>query len=416
VSTKYWLMAAVWYYGMVNYLDRVALSFAAPTIMKTLAIDPATFGSILASFAIGYSIAQIPGGVIADRWNAKTMLVIAPLVWAGITAMTAFIYSPTLFVVARIGLGLSEGVALGAIYKIQFDNFTSSERPMVAAVGLTPVAMAPALAGPIVGLLISYFDWRAAFIALVVPSVLVSVVVYFLIPSRGLVTASTPAEETRGAAARRGSGGSLLEILLLPSFWCVAATWFCFNFAYWGYNGWMPSYLALGRHVDVKSAGVLGGLPYVLGFVGLMLAGWLGKGRFYAHRAQLLSACYAGAGVALYAAYSSEALYASVVGLAFSAFFLMGSMTVVYSVAADLSPEASRGTYWGAVSTLGQAAGILAPWLIGRLVAETGTFAAGFYVMVAGLFLGALLILFVIPSLAKTTIRQKAQELVGGRT
>lgn len=399
VKTQYWLIAAVWYYSVVNYLDRVALSFAAPSIMKSLAIDPAMFGSILASFAVGYAVSQLPGGLLADRWNAKTTVVVAPLVWAFFTGATAFVTSPAGFMAIRIGLGLSEGIALGAIFKIQFDNFTSEQRPLVAAIGLTPIAVAPAIAGPIVGLLVSSFSWHMAFLVLVVPSVLVSVVNWALIPSKGQVVPRNPGE---ARTVHGGATGSLKGILRLPSFWSVAAAWFCFNFAYWGYNGWMPSYLALERHLDIKSAGALGGLPYLFGFFGLILTGWLGTGLFYRHRPQLLSATFVGGAIALYAAYTSDTLQASLAGLSFSAFFLFGGISIIYAVAADLSPESSRGTYWGAVSTVGQIAGAIAPWLIGNLVTTTGTFAAGFLVMVAMLALAAVLILFVVPQLSRT--------------
>ena len=60
------VIAALWYLLLVNYLDRVAMGFGGPAIMKSLSMSPADFGLILSSFGLGYLLAQIPGGVIAE--------------------------------------------------------------------------------------------------------------------------------------------------------------------------------------------------------------------------------------------------------------------------------------------------------------------------------------------------------------
>jgi MFS family permease len=68
MSSRYKLLGLIWLLQFVNYLDRVNISVAAPSMMKSLAIDPGLFGFVLSAFTIGYATMQMPGGILAgDR-------------------------------------------------------------------------------------------------------------------------------------------------------------------------------------------------------------------------------------------------------------------------------------------------------------------------------------------------------------
>ena len=60
--------------SMINYADRVNISVAAPVMMAALGWDEARFGLIFSAFLIGYTLLQIPGGMLADRWNTCRVL------------------------------------------------------------------------------------------------------------------------------------------------------------------------------------------------------------------------------------------------------------------------------------------------------------------------------------------------------
>ncbi|MFM0205394.1 MFS transporter [Paraburkholderia fungorum] len=72
-SDKYKVLLMIWMLQFVNYLDRINLSIAAPTMRKELSIRAALFGVVLAAFSLGYAVAQIPGGALADRLGAKSV-------------------------------------------------------------------------------------------------------------------------------------------------------------------------------------------------------------------------------------------------------------------------------------------------------------------------------------------------------
>ena len=82
MPSRYQALAALWLFQIVNYLDRTSISFAGPTMMKSMGLDAQDFGLVLSSFALGYFIAQIPGSLIADRFGVKIVFIVTPALWA----------------------------------------------------------------------------------------------------------------------------------------------------------------------------------------------------------------------------------------------------------------------------------------------------------------------------------------------
>src|SRR3546814_18475095 len=98
-------------------------------------------------------MAQIPGGLLSDRFGARPMLVIASLLWALFTGLTGLVSTVTAFVVVRFLFGFSEGAINSSFYKAIGDYFPPEERAKASSISLSAVAIAPACAGPLVGIL-----------------------------------------------------------------------------------------------------------------------------------------------------------------------------------------------------------------------------------------------------------------------
>ena len=374
------LIFAIWLLQVVNYMDRVVIGFAGPSMMQSLALDPKTFGVILSSFAFGYFLSQVPGGLVADRWGARSVFVIGPLFWALFTGMTGLVASAVALIVVRFLFGVAEGVSNAATYKIVGDNFAEKHRGRAVGIWVTSFALAPALTGPAVGWLLRSYGWQEVFLLMAVPAVIVSVVNYVLIP------AHRPAQ-VRGADAR--GAASYREVLRQPSLWLISGAYAMWNIAYWGVLGWMPSYLALARHIDLKSSGALAGLPYVFGLIGGVAAGLLCSGFFVRHRPHLLAGVYLLGAVALWLAFAATTLAVSVAGLSVATACIYAGLSTYGALVLDLAPANMRASYTGMVSTVGQVGSIAAPAVIGYLVSETGSFASGFAFMSGALALGA---------------------------
>src|SRR5438309_9579167 len=75
--------------GVVNYLDRSALSVAAPLVTRDLSLTPADLGIIFSSFFFGYAIFNFIGGWASDKLGGKRVFTLAMGIWSAFCALTA---------------------------------------------------------------------------------------------------------------------------------------------------------------------------------------------------------------------------------------------------------------------------------------------------------------------------------------
>jgi len=379
VSTNTQLIVSLWLLNFINALDRVAMGFAGPAIMKSLALSPSAFGVILSSFGVGYFLAQAPSGFLADRWGVRPLLIGGPILWALFTGMTGLVSTLASFVVVRFFFGISEGLTGASTYKAVGDSFASKDRARTLAICTTALAVAPAVAGPLMGLLVTSWGWQVAFFVLAIPSLITAYVMYRTIPAR----ATTP--QAKKAAQ---SLPPLWQTLKQPRILLLAAATFCWNVPYWGFSSWMPTYLVQARHLDLMSAGFIAGVPYLFAFAGMIFGGWLGS-RFHRYCAHIVTGAFIVAGFFLIFAYRADTVVLAVVGLSGAAFCLFGATGPIGKVGLDLAPEHQRGAFIGLIVMVGQLGAICAPAVIGFLVDWAHNFAAGFGFMIAALWAAA---------------------------
>ena len=383
---RYKILGALWFYQIAFGMDRIAIAFAGPGILKSLSMGPQSLGVILSAFGFGYMFTQIPAGFIADRWRLKTLLFILPLLWSAFTGATALISTLAAFVVIRACLGVAEGMAVPGIFRAVAESFSAKERTRAMAISSTASAIGPAIAGPIIGLVMASYGWRCAFYVLAVPPLVAALLVALVLPTT--IGRHDPIPFHAPDAEPAGSGGDLSRLMTHPALWVCVAVFFFFNVAYWGYQGWMPSYLASVRHIDLKHLGFVGGLPYVFAFVGLLTFGFLGTA-LDRWRSQLLAAAYALAGVSLYLAYGSMSVSRAVAGLCCAAFCLSGGIPLFASLLYEIAPRKRSASYAGIIFTAGQIGGFIAPFIIGALLQRTTSYASGFELMEGALIAAA---------------------------
>src|ERR1700688_2417232 len=86
---RYMVAALLFMAGMINYMDRAALSVAAPLIRQELHLSPSQMGIIFSSFFFGYTIFTFVGGTFADRYGPRRVFTWAMAAWSVVCAATA---------------------------------------------------------------------------------------------------------------------------------------------------------------------------------------------------------------------------------------------------------------------------------------------------------------------------------------
>jgi sugar phosphate permease len=281
----------------------------------------------------------------------------------------------------RVLFGFGEGIENGAQFKLIGAHFDSRERSSANALFLTALAVGPALGSPLVTFLIGRVGWRALFFWCGFVGLVVAVLLALLLPKTegtepGVTTESTVRPDWKGVLSR-------------PTSWLTFCAYLFFNIGFWGFVYWMPSYLSATRHILLKDLGFTAAIPYIAGFFGMLVIGYLGTHILPRHRALLVGAGYLLAAGCLYAAFTAQELDPCIVALSGAAFFLYGGFGPFWAIAQGLIPDTMRGAFTGFVNFGGQIGGIIAPVVVGKIVDRSGSFTGGFVFMMAALFLAA---------------------------
>lgn len=315
------------------------------------------------------------------------MLVIALIWWSVFTGLTGLVSSVGALIAVRVLFGIGEGLGIGAQFKLVGDFFSSKERSSANALFLTALALGPAFVGPAAAWLIGVMGWRELFICFILPGVVMAYLLHKFIPNEpddGVVHTEVSIDKEQSLWR---------NILAFPSIWLLFFTYMFFNIAFLGFLLWLPSYLNMSRHIELKAMGLYSSLPYIFGFLGLLIMGWLGSKVFYKHRAALIAVSYFVAGIALYVAFTQDSAMSCLLALSCAGFFLYGGFGPFWAVALDHIPDKLRATLSGFVNFGGQIGGFLAPIVVGAIVSSTGSFFGGFLFMTFGLTVSAILLL-----------------------
>ena len=79
---KYMVLALLYLGWCISYIDRAAITFAATHIASEFQLKPSELGVLLSSFFLGYSLLQLPGGWLGDRFGSRPVIVISILLWS----------------------------------------------------------------------------------------------------------------------------------------------------------------------------------------------------------------------------------------------------------------------------------------------------------------------------------------------
>src|SRR2546427_7773853 len=107
-SVRWQMMGLVTATAILTYLDRLNLGIAGKFIQDEFSIPLKTMGWILSAFLLGYSLSQVPGGYLSDRYGPRKVLITAIAWWSILTATTAL--APRLFLTRRFDVAWSVAI------------------------------------------------------------------------------------------------------------------------------------------------------------------------------------------------------------------------------------------------------------------------------------------------------------------
>ena len=361
----------------ISYIDRSSIGLALPSISKDFTLAPTQMGVVISAFFIGYSIMQLPGGWMADKFGSKSVILIALTLWSIFTFMTGHASSLAGLLFLRFVFGLCEGPYAGACYRGIAEYFPRELRPAFATGVLSSNYIGSAIAPIIIVPLILWFGWRGMFQAL---GCIGLVYVFFY---AFFVKQVKPAEEEKAGAKKGSKKEYFLKLLHFSIIWKLVVCAFCISCINKGLDAWMPTYLIAERGINLKAVGYVTPIPFMASFLSTAVCGWIMNKYFDRVEQYMIGICAVMTAVFLYLMYNAETLFWVVVfqcGVYFFKACILGSAVaiVLKIVTGNIAGSATMIVNMG-----GQVAGFISPVVMGYLVSVfNGSFNAVFYYLI----------------------------------
>ena len=280
LPVRYRLVGLLTVGSMINFIDRVNISVAAPVIMPALGYDEAQFGVIFSAFLAGYTLFQFPGGAIADRWSAKKVVALSCLGFSLFTALTPLGGLAFLSMLAiRLCVGLFESFSFPAYASINARWIPRREYSRAQTVSLSGSYLGQVLAYPITTWLVLHFSWRWSFYFNALLGLLWVVAWYSFATDQPnkhpKITKKELEDIEQNRAARSSEPISPWIVLKSPQVLFLSASYLFLLYGVWMLILWLPTYLVKGRGFSVQQMGWIGMIPTIMSFAGLVSGGML---------------------------------------------------------------------------------------------------------------------------------------------
>jgi sugar phosphate permease len=394
--------------GLVNYLDRSTLSIANTSIAEEMNLDTAQMGVLLAAFSLPYAFAQLPMGVLLDRFGARVTLGLGMIIWSLAQLAGGFVTTLGQFHIARALLGIGEAPAFPAGAKVFSDWYAVKERGRPSGIYTASTTIAPALAPMVLTSLMLTLGWRGMFIVMGVLGLLAGIGWYVMYRDRRDVALDEEEIDflTDGNKAnaddRKMTAAEWAGVLGKRTTWGIIFGWIGVIYMVWLYLTWLPGYLEKERGVSIKATAVLLMIPYIAGTFGQLAGGfipdWLvskGLKPIISRKWPICIGLIFAAIFTVPAAYTPS-LTMAVVCISAAMFFVnmsSGAGWALVSVSAPRRLVATLGSFMNFGGYLGASA---APVITGFVVKETGSFVLALLIAAAISVVGAVFYAFVV--------------------
>jgi MFS family permease len=390
---------------IVAFLDRVNVGFAKLQMAPDLQFSDAVYGFGAGIFFIGYFIFEVPSNVILEKVGARVWIARIMITWGIISS--AFMFTGDIhwgtvaaafnctdaeftFYVLRFLLGVAEaGFFPGIILYLTY-WFPGSRRAKMVAMFMTAIAISNVIGSPVSGAIMQYMDgvwgwrgWEWLFLLEGIPSVIMGVLVFVLLPNgprhakfltpeeQEMIVHKVHAEEAHKQDI--GQRHSFLDAFRDGRVWALSVVYFCGVVCFYAVNFWMPTIIQeLGiDKQDFLKVGLLSMIPWGVAAVGMVLWGAhsdrTGERRWHAAGGLMVAA----AGLVMLAVVG-HAPVASIVALTLVTTGILCWVATFWSLpTAFLSgTAAAAGIAW--INSVGNLGGHFGPDLIGRIRTMTG--------------------------------------------
>jgi ACS family tartrate transporter-like MFS transporter len=387
----YRLLPFVFLIYIVNYIDRVNVSFANLRMSADLGFSDRIFGLGVGMFYVTYVLFEIPGAIIVERWSARKWIARIMISWGVVTVLTAFVQSAGQFYAARFFLGIAESSFFPGMIVYLTHWFCSYDRSRAIACLYCAVPAASLVGSPVAGWLLSVHwrwlaGWRWLFIVEGIPAIVLGIVTIFYLTDHPQQARWLPEEERQWLVRKLQDemeakkklrnytirqAFSDRRILQLTVAWFVALT------GSLGTIYWIPTFVKRLSGASDRTVTTLLIMPALVGIAGMLINAWHSDkiAERYWHTAIPLFS--AGLMFVLLIVLRQHATLA-IASLLLGSGFLYAYYPTFWAIPTLMLSEAAAAATFGLINSIGQLGGFAGNYGIGLLNSRTGSLSASF--------------------------------------
>lgn len=385
--------------AVLSYIDRVAISQAAPIITKELGLTYTQMGNLFAAFAIAYALFEIPGGWMGDRIGARKVLMRIVLWWSFFTAATGYMWSYGSMYVTRFMFGAGEAGCFPNITKAFTAWLPNSERAKSQGILWMSARWGGAFTPLLVVATFHLVSWRVAFVLFGCLGIVWAVGFYKWFRDNPRDHKSVNEAELELLAGNEGLASGHANVpwralLRSPTIWFLWIQYFLLSYGWYFYITWLPTFLN-NQFPDLSDyqRAALASMPLLFGGIGSYFSGsilwrvgvWTGS----VTKARRLMA-YIGfffASIMLLLSIQVQSPVPVMVLVGMASFFNDLVMPGAWATCMDIGGKYA-GTVSGSMNMMGNMAGFVSPWIAGVLKDKGYDWNVYIYSMALAYFLG----------------------------
>lgn len=245
----FWLLFIL---NLFNYIDRQILYSVFPLLKHDLNLTDTQLGSIASAFMLVYLLYAPVAGFFADRGSRPRWMGASAMLWSAATMASAFVGSYTSLLAARSFIGIGEGGFTSIAQGFLIDRYPANRRARILAAFGLALPLGGALGYLIGGVVGEHFGWRAAFMLVGVPGMLLGLRAFFL------------ADERTERGVEKPGLASYFHLFSNKRYLFICLAQAMVTFVTGGLAAWLPSYFHREFALSAAQAGTLFGVTVII--------------------------------------------------------------------------------------------------------------------------------------------------------
>lgn len=361
-NKTHWLtLSLIFSFGWaIIYFDRMMFTPIMDTLVHEYGLTASDIGIVFSLFFLGYTLLQIPGGILGDKVGINKIINLTFIGMAFVSLLSGLFVSFAAFMVLRFLAGAFEGLYYGPQFALS--SITLEKKTKVFATTIINSGMSVGIIlGTTLPLFLVHQDINYKW--------LYGAVAFFSIVMLVLLKRFIPVVENHGKAALFKPNKQLIKVFFVS---------FCSLYCFFNILTWIQHYLAKEKLMDASTI-ALGMLliSVVSIFSALIFSRLVDKFNAIKPFTFLLLALTIVSVIALTLSTSSAFILAMII--AYGAFGKMALDPILIIAVAQANKDSSLSTTLSIFNFVGLLSSVIAPFVGGQILKYTGSLNGSFY-------------------------------------